>query len=135
MLTDEVDINKLITVYLKIRDAIDEKEAQAKEELSELKDQFEMVGQRLLNLCNEQNLDGLKTPVGTLSRRISTRYWTSDWGSMYKFIDEHKAPFLLEQRIHVSNMKEFLEKNPEHFPMGMQADRKYSIQIRKPNKS
>ena len=134
MLDSEVDINKLVKVYLKIRNAIDEKEAQHKEELASLKEQFGIVGQSLLNLCKEQNLDSIRTPVGTVSRRISTRYWTSDWDSMYRFISEHDAPFLLEQRIHGTNMKEFLEANPEAFPMGMQADRSYTVQVRKPNK-
>lgn len=134
MLDDEVNINKLVKVYLKIRNAIDEKEAQHKEELATLKEQFGIVGQSLLNLCKEQNLDSIRTPVGTVSRRISTRYWTSDWDSMYRFISEHDAPFLLEQRIHGTNMKEFLEANPEAFPMGMQADRSYTVQVRKPNK-
>lgn len=131
---DEVSINKLVKVYLKIRNAIDEKETQHKEELATLKEQFGIVGQSLLNLCKEQNLDSIRTPVGTVSRRISTRYWTSDWDSMYRFISEHDAPFLLEQRIHGTNMKEFLESNPEAFPMGMQADRSYTVQVRKPNK-
>ena len=131
---DEVSINKLVKVYLKIRNAIDEKETQHKEELASLKEQFGIVGQSLLNLCKEQNLDSIRTPVGTVSRRISTRYWTSDWDSMYRFISEHDAPFLLEQRIHGTNMKEFLESNPEAFPMGMQADRSYTVQVRKPNK-
>jgi hypothetical protein len=133
MLDSEVDINKLVKVYLKIRNAIDEKETQHKEELASLKEQFGIVGQSLLNLCKEQNLDSIRTPVGTVSRRISTRYWTSDWDSMYRFISEHDAPFLLEQRIHGTNMKEFLEANPEAFPMGMQADRSYTVQVRKPN--
>ena len=134
MLDSEVDINKLVKVYLKIRNAIDEKETQHKEELASLKEQFGIVGQSLLNLCTEQNLDSIRTPVGTVSRRISTRYWTSDWDSMYRFISEHDAPFLLEQRIHGTNMREFLESNPEAFPMGMQADRSYTVQVRKPNK-
>lgn len=134
MLDSEVDINKLVKVYLKIRNAIDEKETQHKEELASLKEQFGIVGQSLLNLCKEQNLDSIRTPVGTVSRRISTWYWTSDWDSMYRFISEHDAPFLLEQRIHGTNMKEFLEANPEAFPMGMQADRSYTVQVRKPNK-
>jgi len=134
MLDSEVDINKLVKVYLKIRNAIDEKETQHKEELASLKEQFGIVGQSLLNLCKEQNLDSIRTPVGTVSRRISTRYWTSDWDSMYRFISEHDAPFLLEQRIHGTNMKEFLERNPEAFSTGMQADRSYTVQVRKPNK-
>jgi hypothetical protein len=130
----EVDLNKLVSVYLKLRDAIQEKEEQHKQELQELQSEFDVVSGVLLNHCTTQNIDSIKTPVGTISRRISTRYWTSDWDSMYQFIKEHDAPFLLEQRIHGSNMREFLENNPDAFPVGMQAERKYTVQVRKPTK-
>ena len=130
----EVDLNKLVSVYLKLRDAIQEKEDQHKQELQELQSEFDVVSGVLLSHCTTQNIDSIKTPVGTISRRISTRYWTSDWDSMYQFIKEHDAPFLLEQRIHGSNMREFLENNPDAFPVGMQAERKYTVQVRKPTK-
>lgn len=130
----EVDLNKLVSVYLKLRDAIQEKEEQHKQELQELQVQFDVVAGELLGHCNTQNIDSIRTPVGTISRRISTRYWTSDWDSMYQFIKEHDAPFLLEQRIHGTNMREFLETNPNVFPVGMQAERKYTVQVRKPTK-
>jgi hypothetical protein len=130
----EVDLNKLVSVYLKLRDAIQEKEEQHKQELQELQSEFDVVSGVLLSHCTTQNIDSIKTPVGTISRRISTRYWTSDWDSMYQFINEHDAPFLLEQRIHGSNMREFLENNPNAFPVGMQAERKYTVQVRKPTK-
>lgn len=134
MSEEDIDLNKLVSVYLKMRDNIEEKEAKHKEEISALKEDFDVVAGKLLALCNDQNIDSIKTPVGTISRRISTRYWTSDWDSMYQFITEHGAPFLLEQRIHGSNMREFLENNPDVFPVGMQAERKYTVQVRKPNK-
>ena len=130
----EVDLNKLVSVYLKLRDAIQEKEELHKQELQELQSEFDVVSGVLLSHCTTQNIDSIKTPVGTISRRISTRYWTSDWDSMYQFINEHDAPFLLEQRIHGSNMREFLENNPDAFPVGMQAERKYTVQVRKPTK-
>ena len=130
----KIDLNKMVSAYLKLRDAIDEMEERHKDELTALQDQFEVVGNELLKQCNEQNIDAIRTPVGTISRRISTRYWTSDWDSMYRFIKEHDAPFLLEQRIHVSNMREFLENNPDAFPVGLQAERKYTVQVRKPTK-
>jgi hypothetical protein len=130
----KIDLNKMVSIYLKIRNAIEEMEERHKNELQGLKEQFEVVSNGLLKHCNEQNIDSIKTPVGTISRRISTRYWTSDWDSMYQFIKQHDAPFLLEQRIHTSNMREFLETNPDSFPIGLQAERNYTVQVRKPTK-
>jgi hypothetical protein len=53
---------------------------------------------------------------------------------MYKFIAENDAYHLLEKRIHNTNMKEFLEENPDALPIGLQSDRKYAVSVRKPTK-
>lgn len=129
---DDLPADKLVAVYRKIRGVIDEKEAEHKELIGTLKAQLEAVSEKLLDICNTQNLDSLRTPMGTVTRRTVTRYWTSDWQSMYGFIKEHDAPFLLEQRIHNTNMKQFLEENPDTLPVGLNADTKYAITVRKP---
>ena len=129
---DDLPADKLVAVYRKIRGVIDEKEAEHKELIGTLKAQLEAVSEKLLDICNTQNLDSLRTPMGTVTRRTVTRYWTSDWQSMYGFIKEHDAPFLLEQRIHNTNMKQFLEENPDVLPIGLNADTKYAVTVRKP---
>lgn len=127
------NVEALAAIYIKIRDVVRDKEEQHKAEMKELKDQLETVSARLLDICNEQNADSIRTAAGTISRRIQSRYWTNDWESMYAFIEEHAAPFLLEKRIHNGNMKEFLEENPDVLPVGLQSDRKYVVQVRKPS--
>ena len=125
-------IEELVSAYREIRDAIKTKEEQYDAEIAVLKGSLEVVSEGLLEFCNAQNLDSVRTPMGTVSRRVSTRYWTTDWDSTYKFIAEHDAPFLLEKRIHNTNMAQFLEENPDALPPGLQIDRKYVIQVRKP---
>lgn len=127
-----VPADKLVGIYRKIRDAIHEKEEAHKAELAELRAQQELVSDALLALCNEQNLDSIRTSAGTVTRTTVTRYWTSDWESMHKFIQEHEALYLLEQRIHNGNMRQFLEDNPDDLPVGLNADTKYVIRVRKP---
>jgi hypothetical protein len=39
---------------------------------------------------------------------------------------------LLEQRIHNGNMRNYLEDNPDVLPVGLNADTKYAITVRKP---
>ena len=128
-----VNLDALTAVYIKIRDVVRDKEEKHAEDMKELKEQLDAVSARLLAVCNEQNADSIRTSSGTISRRIQSRYWTTDWESMYAFIEEHAAPFLLEKRIHNGNMKEFLEDNPDVLPIGLQAERKFIIQVRKPN--
>lgn len=125
-------VEEMVVAYRKIRDAIRDKEEQHKEELAGLKEQLDVVASALLDICNNLDVDSLRTEAGTVSRRVNTRYWTSDWDAMYRFIQEQNTPFLLEQRIHNSNMKQFLADNPGLLPVGLQADSKYIVQVRKP---
>ena len=122
--------DKLAAIYIKMREAVKEKE----EEIKIIKTQQERINQELLDLCEEQNLDSLKTPTGTVTRRVQTNFWTSDWEEMHKFIKENDAFQLLEKRIHNTSMKEFLEDNPDQMPAGLQTNRKYILSVRKPTK-
>lgn len=128
----EIPLSDLVRTYRKVRDAVQEKEEAFKADVQSLRDQMETIGNAILATCNAQNMDSIRTPEGTVSRRVSSRYWTTDWESMYKFIKENDIPFLLEQRIHNGNMKQFLEENPDSLPVGLQCDRKYVLHVRKP---
>lgn len=125
-------MDELVTSYLKLRGLIQEKEEQHKNEIAELKEQLDALSAQLLDVCNENEADSIKTKYGTVSRRTQSRYWSSDWESMHQFILQNEAPFLLEHRIHNVNMRQFLDDNPDLFPAGLQVDSKYVIQVRKP---
>jgi len=131
-MSETIPINDLVVVYRKLRKAISDEEEAYEARVAALKEKLDLVSTELLNFCNEQNLDSVKTPAGTVSRRVQTRYWSTDWEEMYKFIGEHDAPFLLEKRLHNGNLKQFLEDNPDTLPIGLQVDNKYVIQVRKP---
>ena len=133
MTTDELPADKLVSIYRKIRGAMEEKEAEHKAYMGGLREQIDVITASLLALCNSQNVDSLRTAEGTVTRRTVTRYWTNDWGAMYQFIKEQDAPHLLEQRLHNTNMREFLTDNPGVLPLGLNADTKYAVTVRKPS--
>lgn len=85
----------------------------------------------MLEVCKENNADSIKTPAGTIMRRVDTRFWTNDWESFYDFVNEHDAYGLFEKRIHQGNMKQFLEENPDLLPKGLMSDSKYKITVRR----
>ena len=131
-MSEPVPINDLVAAYRKLRKAIGDEEEAHEAKVASLKEKLDLVATELLNFCNEQNVDSIKTPFGTVSRRVQTRYWSTDWEEMHKFIVEQNAPFLLEKRVHNANMKQFLEENPDVLPIGLQVDNKYVVQVRKP---
>jgi len=82
-------------------------------------------------MLKEIGADNIKTKHGTVTRTIKTRYWTSDWASMFQFIKDNDAMYLMEQRIHQTNIKKFLEENPDQLPIGLNSDSRYTVSVRK----
>ena len=126
-----LNVEQLVKAYIKMRDARQQLLREFDEADDRIKQQQDVVQQALLELCKETGTDGLKTSAGTVTRTIKTRYWTSDWNSMKNFIKEHDAFELMEQRVHQTNMKSFLEENPNLMPPGMNIDSKYAITVRR----
>ena len=125
------DVDQLVKVYIKIRDARDEVIRKAKEQEEELNAQLAIIEQEILEICKSTNADSIKTKHGLAMRSVKSRFWTSDWERFYDFMFEHNAPDLLEKRIHQSNMKQFLEENPDLHPAGLNVDRTYAITVRR----
>jgi hypothetical protein len=50
---------------------------------------------------------------------------------MHNFVLEHRATELFEKRLNQSNMKQFLEENPELVPKGLNVDSEYVITVRR----
>jgi hypothetical protein len=124
-----MDANTLVKVYIKIRDAKDAKTKQMEAEIADLEAQMGVIESELLELCKATGQDGGKTQFGSFRRSVKTRYWTSDWDSMYRFIKEHDVPELLERRVSQLIFKEFLQANPDKLPAGMNVDSRYAITV------
>lgn len=131
---EDVSTSKLSSIYLKIRDARSELKAKYEEEDKQLEAQMDVIEAKLLDICKATDADSIKTQAGTVMRRVATRYWTNDWDSMYEFVKENDAYGLFEKRISQTNMKQFLEENPDKFPKGMLLDSAYKITVRRSNK-
>jgi hypothetical protein len=126
-----VTVDKLTRVYLKIRDKRAEIAAKFKEQDDALSAQLDAVKAALLEHCKEHNVDSVRTEHGLFYRTVRTRYWTSDWAAMHKFIMEQGAPEFLEKRLNQTAVKEFLAENPETVPPGLNVDSEYAISVRK----
>tara|TARA_R110000803_G_scaffold167416_6_gene230664 strand:+ start:304 stop:705 length:402 start_codon:yes stop_codon:yes gene_type:complete len=131
---DAIDVDKLVRVYLKIRDARGELTDKFKQEDKALEEQLDKIKIALLNHCKETNQEGGRTDHGTFTRSIKTRYWTGDWEAMSKFILEHEAVDLLEKRIAQNNMKVFMAEHPDLLPPGLNTDKEYIISVRRKSK-
>lgn len=124
-------VDKVAQAYISLRDARAEAKRVFEAQDEALAEEMRVLESHLLDVCKQINADSIRTKAGTVIRSVKTRYWTNDWDSMYRLIHERQAFGLLEKRLHQTNMKQFLEENPDVLPEGLNQDKEYTVVVRR----
>ena len=122
----DVSLEKLVGVFIKMRDKKELLEAEAKK----IDTQMRTIKVAISDSMRESGMESIKTKEGLVYRTVKTTYSTSDWASMHEFILNHQLPDLLEKRIHQGNMKAYLEEHPEELPPGLNSNMEYSVTVK-----
>jgi len=122
------DTDALVETYLTLRR---EREMLSRQDKL-LKEDMEKLESAMLAICNATNMNGFKTRLGTVTRKVKERYVCSDWDNFKKFIETEGSVDLLSKTIHQSNFKEFMsERMGDGLPPGINALREYDIVVLK----
>tara|TARA_R110000822_G_scaffold75675_1_gene182031 strand:+ start:472 stop:879 length:408 start_codon:yes stop_codon:yes gene_type:complete len=127
-------VESLTRVFQKIKTKRETIKAEFRKEDKVLEDQQKFIKEQLLSFFKGSEITSLTTEAGRVTRSIKTRYWTSDWDEMYKFVLEHNVPEFFSKSLNQSNVKEFLEDNPDIVPKGLNVDSEFVLSIYKPTK-
>ena len=130
-MSDEVKPDRLAKAYLRIRAERSLLSAEFKEKDGELIRQIDRIKQAMLEHCEVHNAESVRTSEGLFFRSTKTKYWTSDWDAMHKFVIEHKVPQFFDKRLNQTNIREFLEENPNLVPDGLEVEKELTISVRK----
>tara|TARA_R110000822_G_scaffold117332_4_gene249473 strand:- start:119 stop:526 length:408 start_codon:yes stop_codon:yes gene_type:complete len=134
-MSDQIEMDKLVDVYLTIRTERDNIARQYELQDNVLKDQLEKLEHEMLQRCNDMGADSIRTGSGTIIKNLRESYVCGDWDNFKKYILENQALELLQQRISQANFKEFLStREEEGMPPGISTMREYKITVRKPSK-
>lgn len=123
--------NEMVETYIRIRTKREEIKKEADKQMAALDEDLEIISLYLSDFLKESGASSIKTPHGTVYTSVKSRFWTNNWEAMYNFMQSHDAFDLLEKRIHQSNMKTFLEENPDQLPEGLNVDSKHSVIVRR----
>jgi hypothetical protein len=132
---DGISIDKLVRIYIKMREKREELTRTYDTEYEKLSEKMRLVKNALLDQMKSANVESLRTSEGLVYRTTSKRYWTDNWEAFYSFILEHEIPHVLEKRVHQTNLKEFLEGNPDLLPPGLNVDSEYSVTVQRNRRS
>ena len=129
---DNVPLDKLAKVYIRIREVIQDKTRDFEAEIEALKEQQDAIKTEMKDRLLSLGMTSSKTAAGTIILSQKTRYYAQDWDAMKQFIREHDALDLFEKRLAQKNMEQFLTDNPGVVPPGLQTQTEYDIGVRKP---
>jgi hypothetical protein len=122
----------LVEDYLTIRREREKLKAHFEETDAELKAALEKISAALLEICNRDGINGLKTTHGTVTRQVKDRFFCTDWDNFKKFVETEGSIDLLERRISQKNFKEFMTgREGKGLPPGVNSLREYDIVVRK----
>ena len=130
----DIPLDKLVKIYRKIKMEIDTMTQEYDTKLEVLKSQQDEIKFEIKDQMKALGVSSVKSPFGTVSMILKTRYNTNDWSSFKDFILEHSAVDLLEKRVAQTNMAQFLEENPGVVPPGLNSVTEFEIRITKPTK-
>lgn len=128
---EEVSIDKIVSAYIKIRDAKADLTREYNKQAEDLDAQMAVLKHKIIDISKQTGVTSFSTPFGTAYRTIKREYWTNDWDSFYKFMIENSVPQVLKKAIHQSNLSEYLEANPDIHPPGLNVDSTYEVTIRR----
>jgi len=128
-----MNTDQLVEAYITLRSERDRLRNDYEAKDSEVKNEMTVLEQELLAICNEANATSIKTDKGTVIRKLTERYFCTDWDNFRDYVLEHQALELLERRIHQGNFKEFItEREKEGLPPGVNVMREFGVTVRKP---
>lgn len=128
-----MNLEELVKDYLDIRSQREVILAEYESKDEALKEAMKNIEVAMLDICNTNSADSIKTQYGTVIRKLNERFYCNDWDNFRKFVLENEAVELLERRIHQGNFKEFMsERQEDGLPPGVNAMREFGITVRKP---
>ena len=133
-MSSKITPDKLTKTYIKIRAERSALSAKFKEADAKLIRQQDSIKRALLDHCDRHNTESVRTSEGLFFRSTKTKYYTDDWDLMYEFIREHNVPEFFDRRLNQTNVRQFLEENPNDVPPSLKIDKEQVITVRKVKK-
>ena len=127
----ELNVDQVISAYLKLRQQKEAVENAAKQEVQAIKDKMTKLESWLLTQANEQSVTSFKTKNGTAFVTTTDYANVADWDAVLNFIRENEAFDMLERRVSKMAVRGYLETRGA-VPAGVNYGTKIEINVRKP---
>lgn len=128
----QIDMEKRIGQFVKLRDLKTELEARHKEELKPINEAMEQLKEVLAAGMDALNIDNAKTACGTASFTTKASAGLADKSAFWTYVVTQAAWELLDYKANVTAVKEHIEKNNGQAPPGVNYSAFRDVNIRRP---
>ena len=125
------NVDKLVKVYVKMRDAKSALTAKHKDEEEKLEAQMDIVRAALDEAIVATGGTAIKTEYGTASRVVKRRFWTADKEAFLDFCLQNDVRGMLDVRVAQKNTGEWIDEHPDNVPNGINIEQKYDVLVRR----
>lgn len=130
-----VSLDRVVEAFSAIRDARAVKRHAWEAEDVALEADQQKLKALMLGLLNDNGATSIKTDHGTAYRREVLKPSAADWNAIWEWMVANNCPDLVERRLKVTTIKEYMEQNDGAIPPGINVHREYEVTVRRPNAS
>lgn len=126
-----VNVDDVISAYMKLRGQKDAIEKDAKEKVSHIKVKMEKLEAWIKEQADSQGVTSFKTPSGTAFLTTTDFATVADWDAMISFVIENEAYDLLEKRVSKTAVRGYIDQT-KAVPPGVTYGTRLDVNIRRP---
>lgn len=130
----EVTDDRLVAVFIKIRNKVAEVSKEYEAQLDHLKGQQKQVAAEILRRLHERKATQTKTPLGTAFISEQMSITIADESAYGAFVLEQQDPSYYQKRAKVERVKEYMKAHDGELPPGLSVFRELTINVRAPRK-
>lgn len=130
-MSEQPPVDRLVKIYVKIRDAKAAKNKAHDAEIKELDDQMRAVAAELKSRAQADGVEGYRTDFGTVYMAVDIKTSCQDWGAFYDWIKQNDALDFLERRISSSKVSGYMESTGGELPPGVNIFKTLEARVRR----
>jgi hypothetical protein len=127
----ELNVDQVISAYLRLRSQKEAVENAAKQEAQALKDKMAKLEAWLLAQANDQGVTSFKTKSGTAFVTTTDFANVADWDAVLSYIKDNDAFDMLERRVSKTAVRGYIDSRGM-VPAGVNYGTKIEVNVRKP---
>ena len=128
-----MDINKIVAVYVKMRDEKARIKKEAVTRCDEIQKQMDRLNGEILRHLQEHNMNSARTDAGTVYKKEDIKPSVKDWVAFDDWLAAQGVPpsDAYEKRVSRKFVTDYMKQNAGTMPVGVSVHREYVANVKR----